>query len=799
MNSQKYLNFLESLDKQKNKIIYAKITALTLDELPLQQIEGYVTQGNINVDGASAVRRTCSLTIVAREDQFKFYDYNWSFRTKFKLEIGVQNDIESRYPDIVWFKQGIFLITSFSISCSTNNLTINIQGKDKMCLLNGEVGGNFEYGVTLGTVNDIDKKGQTIIKKIPIIDIIKNLLIHYGQEKEHNIILNDFDTTGLELLEYIGSEPLYLLRQNEATKINNDNIYTTGSLDSFLTVTTQGDTPCLVRPPKNLKKTLNFDIGQPALLKNLDKNIWGTTYDSISEGLIRKSDNIAEVWFDTNQEDYDNIDNTYNIVKIKYGQTVGFRATDLVFAGDLQAQVGESITSILDKIKNMLGDYEYFYDVDGRFIFQQKPSVYRKNWASSKIINNDLDNENKDEDYINQDETYLEKLEQQKSYVYNLHGSELITAFNNTPNIGNIKNDFSIWGSRPSASNGTTSIHLRCAIDNKPLSYTTIFVNKSEVKNYNLKYNTNLSGQRSITFIAGEKASIKNNNGRMEVTCDWREIIYRMANDYLKYGFLKDFKDRIIQANQDLYPQGITGYEAYYTDIQGFWRELYNPNYLLFNNTTLYENMYKNFYEDEQYKPYEETKEGILYQKDNYFLMEENNSNFHYNCWNKSVVEAPETINFWFDFIDSQGIINKYSIDSIGRRSKAVNDTNIKSIFYEDTPTIIFVNDIKQHTNLSSGDYSYVQVPDEINLFSISARGQSAMDKLDSLLYQHTYCTENVSITLLPIYYLEPNTRIHIEDDILGINGDYIINKFSIQLSHAGTMSITASKAIDNV
>jgi hypothetical protein len=43
--------------------------------------------------------------------------------------------------------------------------------------------------------------------------------------------------------------------------------------------------------------------------------------------------------------------------------------TDLTYAGDLIANVGETLTSVLDKIKNMLGNYEYFYDVDGRFVF----------------------------------------------------------------------------------------------------------------------------------------------------------------------------------------------------------------------------------------------------------------------------------------------------------------------------------------------------------------------------------------------------------------------------------------------
>jgi hypothetical protein len=60
------------------------------------------------------------------------------------------------------------------------------------------------------------------------------------------------------------------------------------------------------------------------------------------------------------------------LTKIEYGDTAGYRTTELTYAGDLIANVGESITSVLDKIKNMLVEFEYFYDVDGRFIFQKK-------------------------------------------------------------------------------------------------------------------------------------------------------------------------------------------------------------------------------------------------------------------------------------------------------------------------------------------------------------------------------------------------------------------------------------------
>jgi hypothetical protein len=41
----------------------------------------------------------------------------------------------------------------------------------------------------------------------------------------------------------------------------------------------------------------------------------------------------------------------------------------LVYPDDLIANPGDSITSILDKIKNFLGDYEYFYNTAGQFLF----------------------------------------------------------------------------------------------------------------------------------------------------------------------------------------------------------------------------------------------------------------------------------------------------------------------------------------------------------------------------------------------------------------------------------------------
>lgn len=149
--------FLATLSEQKEREIYARITALDINELPLDSIEGKVTGGNLNIDGSSAVRRTCNLTLVT--DNVDINDYYWGLKTKFNLEIGLKNKLTNEYkfvddglyPGIVWFQQGIFLIATFNTSLSINSCTISLSGKDKMCQLNGEMGGQLFASIDFGT------------------------------------------------------------------------------------------------------------------------------------------------------------------------------------------------------------------------------------------------------------------------------------------------------------------------------------------------------------------------------------------------------------------------------------------------------------------------------------------------------------------------------------------------------------------------------------------------------------------------------------------------------------------------
>jgi hypothetical protein len=55
----------------------------------------------------------------------------------------------------------------------------------------------------------------------------------------------------------------------------------------------------------------------------------------------------------------------------KFNDNIGYVYSDFVYPGKngLPANVGESVVTLLDKIKNTFGNYEYFFDIDGNFHF----------------------------------------------------------------------------------------------------------------------------------------------------------------------------------------------------------------------------------------------------------------------------------------------------------------------------------------------------------------------------------------------------------------------------------------------
>ena len=90
------------------------------------------------------------------------------------------------------------------------------------------------------------------------------------------------------------------------------------------------------------------------------------------------------------------------------------------------------------------------------------------------------------------------------------------------------------------------------------------------------------------------------------------------------------------------------------------------------------------------------------------------------------------------------------------------------------------------------------QVNDNVySMLEVGGGFRSAFDQIKRQLFQYTNYNEQISLTTLPIYYLEPNTRISVEDSESGIYGDYIIKSISFSLDINGTMNLSCTKAIE--
>jgi hypothetical protein len=74
---------------------------------------------------------------------------------------------------------------------------------------------------------------------------------------------------------------------------------------------------------------------------------------------------------------------------------------------------------------------------------------------------------------------------------------------------------------------------------------------------------------------------------------------------------------------------------------------------------------------------------------------------------------------------------------------------------------------------------------------------KSAYEEVRALLYEHTSYNESITLQVLPIYVLEPNTRVGVTDIESNIYGDYMIKTISIPLDINGLTSISATRALE--
>ena len=407
------------------------------------------------------------------------------------------------------------------------------------------------------------------------------------------------------------------------------------------------------------------------------------------------------------QEDYPHM--------FSYGQDAGYKYTDFTYPGELVLNAGDTVVNLFDKIGSTLGNYEYFYNIDGKFVFQEIKNYLN---TGSPLL------ELSPEDYV--------RSYNNAKFLYSLTDLDTTTAITRNPKYDNVKNDFYVWGKRKTSTGVEVSIRYHLAIDDKPdidLAMQNMWEVKDKKSNLIVRYDFNTLDDYSVDDYTVTLVG---------TPCDeWREELYRRALN--------------AQVSNSVY-------DNYYdSELIAEWRNLYNP-------------MNKNW---------DAT-----------------------NHWNPDVFNDPGSINFWLDFIDTSSALGKYSIKNIGRRTKVVNNNDIKTVYNSEVPDVVFIEGLDQDLIVKYqgiGQRFFILTNEYYDMFSISTTGTSCFDQIREMMYQNLCYNTTISLTCLPKYYIEPNNIIRVEDKDSNIYGNYQITQYSLPLTYNGTMSITATEVLTRV
>lgn len=721
---KKRLNFLKTIDNFVNQKQYVRLTLLNWVEEPLKEIQGTIVSGSLTKDGSSSVRRTCSLSASINSGEFDIENMSFDFgiNKKIFIEIGVKNysDQFRDYP-ILWFPQGVFFISSASAASSVSSaVTLNLTLKDKMCGLNGEVGGTFPAAVIFDEMDTQDATGAYVTQKVLVYNIIKELVNHYGGEDLNNIIIEDVPLRIKRIMKWNGSDP-----------------------------------------------------------------IWLTAHDAGTAGAT---------WYDVSLDKPANVSSSTK--QVPNGSDAGYIYDDFVYDSDLSANLGDNVCTILDKIKSYLGNYEYFYDEFGVFHFREIKNYLNTTQATTLL--NDMSKH-----------SYLVETTTGKS-IYAFNDKDNIISLNTAPQYDNVKNDFIVQGKRQGTSNNQSyDVRYHLAIDRKPIP---VEVSDTGEKIYNRYYNLLLYVEESTNLMKACFPIIVQDRNDLPQVGNFNVIYYISTENQPVYWDTDSYKD--VKAIR-YYPAKINNSSESYA-VKDWRTELYLQGLLAKNLGIDSGNYYAKIDSIGGWQG-DVIKYAHQCRIDTDYYFEELDAFWPqiYNLETQKFYgeEQDETLltstlcdgNYYLDFIDSSSSdLGKYSVSAIGRRTDAVSSDDVNCLFQPEIPNIVFINADEEDQGAEKRDecnqngMPYTQVRGEI-YYNLTTGGykNGAFDQIKYELYLHTTYQQSVSISAIPVFYLEPNTRVTINDATTNTYGDFNVTSISMSLGAGNSMSVACSKAIE--
>ena len=445
-------------------------------------------------------------------------------------------------------------------------------------------------------------------------------------------------------------------------------------------------------------------------------------------------------------------------IQINNNEDAGYVYDTFVYPDELVMNAGSTVVDVLDKIKSLLGNYEYFYDEYGVFHFREIKNYM--NTTQAKIAVNDMTMH----DYLM--DTTLPK----STYVFN--DDTNIVSLNKNPKYENIKNDYVVQGLRKGNSNDIAY----------PVFYHLVIDKKPKVGNRYLNvliYTDPETGSQMA--IMPKTTDSANENDKPEIG-EFNTIYYDIPTSKAYYWDNDTYKEVEV----------INYFDGRNPYITKDWRtEIYMQGLLSLKNAT-------------DTSPYfEELRVGWP------TIYDLNTQTF----WGEQEEEPLQSHqltegNWYLDFIDTSTPLGKYSVDAIGRRTNVTVNEDINCLFQPEIPNIVFLNlDLqdedpdefqKLREECIDTGQPYSQVRGEVfSAFVTGGYKNGAFDQIKYDLLCHTTYQDSLSITAIPCFYLEPNSRVTISDRMTRTFGDYMINNISIPLSPGSTMTVSANQVLE--
>lgn len=416
---EKYSQILLS---QVKKTIVA-VELLDINERPINRIEGDIISGSISIDGDSTIRRTASLVFMTTDKNYKILETSnlLAINKKIKIFIGVQDLTDQSMKEPYWFKLGVYVMSKCTSSASIQGQQINITAQDKMCLHNGDIAGKLEYTTRLDSEVITPDYYQNIVN-------IQNSYKKIEDEPNNKNIYAD------EILSYLNL--VYPYVEGDNSILETEVIGLISKIQILKTIDVSNE--------ENFEKQLQ-QISEAISRLNSDcKNKKLTIMEIIKYAAISLAGELpGKVIINDVPEKIKTpiyINEDENII--------GYKMIKYIYPEELTLNTGDVVTTIYEKCKEALGgNYEYFYDVDGNFIFQEI-----KNY-----INNNIP---EIEDLVSSNYKYSFS---KTPIQFDFSKYNIVTNYTSTPNWNNIKNDYYVWGKNEDALIG---YHL--VIDDKP-------------------------------------------------------------------------------------------------------------------------------------------------------------------------------------------------------------------------------------------------------------------------------------------------------------------------------------------